>query len=140
VSDVQCTFGTNNAVDTHKHHSLTATRDTIAARLRKPEGFRGSPIFADDRQVDPLTDVSCQIRPDSTDTEELTYDLLITDFSKCGVLKRNVRICRLPNLLLSSHFYVLRSILPHGHGFLIAFLSFKFSPLLLRTLFVICKS
>ncbi|XP_023715402.1 uncharacterized protein LOC111868717 isoform X2 [Cryptotermes secundus] len=89
VSDVQCTFGSNSGVDAHKTHGLTATRDTIAARLRKPEGFKGSPIFADDRQVDPLTDVFCQIRPDVTDSEELTYDLLITDFSRCGVLKRN---------------------------------------------------
>jgi len=89
---VQCTFGSNSGLDTHKHHGLTATRDTIAARLRKPEGFRGSPIFADDRQVDPLIDVSCQIRPDKSDTEELTYNLLISDFSRCGVLKRNVSL------------------------------------------------
>jgi len=89
---VQCTFGSNSALDTHKHHSLTASRDTIAARLRKPEGFRGSPIFADDRQVDPLIDVSCQIRPDKSDPEELTYNLMISDFSRCGVLKRNVSL------------------------------------------------
>jgi hypothetical protein len=89
---VQCTFGSSSGLDTHKHHGITATRDTIAARLRKPEGFRGSPIFADDRQVDPLIDVSCQIRPDKSDTEELTYNLLISDFSRCGVLKRNVSL------------------------------------------------
>ncbi|PSN32418.1 hypothetical protein C0J52_17544, partial [Blattella germanica] len=88
-TDVQCTFASSTITETHKHHGLGATRDTIAARLRKPEGFRGSPIFADDRQVDPLTDVSCRIRPDPSDVEELTYDLLITDFSRCGVLKRN---------------------------------------------------
>ncbi|KAJ9575805.1 hypothetical protein L9F63_007346, partial [Diploptera punctata] len=86
LTDVQCTFG---STDTHKHHGIGVARDTIAARLRKPEGFRGSPIFADDRQVDPVTDPSCQIRPDPSDLEELTYDLLITDFSRCGVLKRN---------------------------------------------------
>ncbi|XP_069702001.1 uncharacterized protein [Periplaneta americana] len=89
VSDVQCTFGSNNGIDTHRHHGLGAAKDTIAAKLRKPEGFKGSPIFADDRQVDPLTDVACQIRPDLSDSEELAYDLLITDFSRCGVLKRN---------------------------------------------------
>lgn len=97
---MQCTFGSHSGLDTHKHHGLTAIRDTIAARLRKPEGFRGSPIFADDRQVDPLTDVSCQIRPDKSDPEELTYDLLISDFSRCGVLKRNVSLLLLLVLLL----------------------------------------
>lgn len=65
-------------------------RDSIAAKLRKPEGFRGSPLFADDRNVDPLMDLACQIRPDPSDPTELTYNLLITDFNRCGVLKRNV--------------------------------------------------
>nr|CAD7257884.1 unnamed protein product [Timema shepardi] len=82
VSDILCTFAS-----TTKGH--TATRDSIAARLKKPEGFRGAPLFADDRQADPITDPECQIRPDTSDVTELTYDLLVTDFSRCGVLKRN---------------------------------------------------
>ena len=109
---MQCTFGSNSGLDTHKHHGLTATRDTIAARLRKPEGFRGSPIFADDRQVDPLIDVSCQIRPDKSDPEELTYNLLISDFSRCGVLKRNVSL-HLVVLLVVCQFLKL----PHCYSF-----------------------
>lgn len=81
VSDILCTFSGMGD---------SKSRDSIAAKLRKPEGFRGSPLFADDRNADPLTDSSCQIRPDLTDATELTYNLLITDFSRCGVLKRNV--------------------------------------------------
>lgn len=81
VSEIQCTF---SGIGDGKN------RDSIAAKLRKPEGFRGSPLFADDRNADPLSDASCQIRPDHTDATELTYNLLITDFSRCGVLKRNV--------------------------------------------------
>lgn len=62
----------------------------LSARLRKPEGFKGTPLFADDRAVDPLTDPVCQIKPDLTDVTRLTYNLMITDFNRCGVLKRNV--------------------------------------------------
>lgn len=67
-------------------------KDMLSARLRKPEGFKGTPLFADDRAVDPLSDPVCQIRPDITDVSRLTFNLLITDFSRCGVLKRNVSI------------------------------------------------
>ena len=66
------------------------TRDSIVATLRKPEGFKGHPLFADDRGVDPETDKSCQIIPDSADPMGLKYNLKITDFARCGVLKRNV--------------------------------------------------
>lgn len=52
-------------------------------------GFKGAPIFADDRAVDPETDAFCRIKPDRNDPTELNYDLKITDFSRCGVLKRN---------------------------------------------------
>ncbi|XP_026464888.1 uncharacterized protein LOC113367501, partial [Ctenocephalides felis] len=67
----------------------SVSRDSIVARLRKPEGFRGNPLFADDRAVDPETDPTCQIRPDLTDPTGLGYYLRITDFGRCGVLKRN---------------------------------------------------
>ncbi|KAJ2943734.1 hypothetical protein O0L34_g16862 [Tuta absoluta] len=67
----------------------SATRDSVTALLRKPEGFRGAPLFADDRATDPLVDPICQIRPEAEDPTGLLYRLRITDFSRCGVLKRN---------------------------------------------------
>ncbi|XP_063235699.1 uncharacterized protein LOC134538366 [Bacillus rossius redtenbacheri] len=82
VSDIQCSFASSAP-------GHAAGKDSIAARLRKPEGFRGHPLFADDRQVDPLSDQACRIRPDPADPTELTYDLLVSDFGRCGVLKRN---------------------------------------------------
>lgn len=83
MTDIQCSFGSGlNA----------AGRESIVALLRKPEGFRGAPLFADDRAVAAESDPSCQIRPDSSDPTGLLYRLRITDFSRCGVLKRNVRI------------------------------------------------
>lgn len=78
VSDIRCTFATTGG-----------SRDSISAKLRKPEGFRGSPLFADDRAVDPVSDKECQIRPDPADTTKLMYTLLVSDFSRCGVLRRN---------------------------------------------------
>ena len=64
----------------------------MTARLRKPEGFEGTPIFADDRKVDPLRNPECQIRPDIADKDGLIYRLLITDLDKCGVLIKNVSL------------------------------------------------
>ncbi|XP_044736948.1 uncharacterized protein LOC123298913 [Chrysoperla carnea] len=87
VTDIQCTFATN-PINTNTITAPTG-RDSIIARLKKPEGFRGNPLFADDRSVDPETDLQCQIRPDPQDSTGLTYNLRITDFSRCGVLKRN---------------------------------------------------
>lgn len=86
VTDIQCTFSNNGAPMT------SLVKDSIIARLKKPDGFKGSPLFADDRGVDPEMDPSCQIRPDRLDQTGLAYNLKITDFSRCGVLKRNVRI------------------------------------------------
>lgn len=87
VSDIQCTF-MNEARRADK--GIVGTRDSITAKLRKPEGFKGSPLFADDRGVDPLNDPICQIRPDPTDLTHHTYLLVVSDFTRCGVLKRNV--------------------------------------------------
>lgn len=81
MSEIQCSFA-----------SSSSTADMITARLKKPVGFKGSPLFADDRGVHPDTDRACSIRPESSDPENLSYTLKITDFSRCGVLKRNVRI------------------------------------------------
>ena len=62
----------------------------MTARVRKPEGFKGTPIFADDRKIDPFTDESCQIRPDPSDPTGLMYNMKITDLDQCGVLIKNV--------------------------------------------------
>ncbi|XP_060535294.1 uncharacterized protein LOC132707445 [Cylas formicarius] len=80
VTEIQCTFASN----TH-----AAIKDTIVARLRKPEGFKGHPLFADDRAVDPDSDPVCQIRQDVADPSGHRYNLKVTDFGRCGVLKRN---------------------------------------------------
>ncbi|CAG9561292.1 unnamed protein product [Danaus chrysippus] len=79
VTDIQCTFATTGS----------GIRDSVSALLRKPEGFRGAPLFADDRATDPIADPVCQIRPEPEDPTGLLYRLRITDFTKCGVLKRN---------------------------------------------------
>lgn len=81
VSDIQCSFAT----------SSSTTVDMITARLKKPAGFKGSPLFADDRNAHPETDRACSIRPESSDPDNIAYTLKITDFSRCGVLKRNVK-------------------------------------------------
>ena len=84
VGDIECSFG---RVGVEKNRK---TNERLTARLRKPEGFEGTPIFADDRKVDPLRDPECQIRPDIADKDGLIYRLLITDLDKCGVLIKNV--------------------------------------------------
>lgn len=81
VSEIQCSFATTSS----------STADMITARLKKPVGFKGSPLFADDRGVHPDTDRACSIRSDSNEPDNIAYTLKITDFSRCGVLKRNVR-------------------------------------------------
>nr|XP_023015712.1 uncharacterized protein LOC111505174 [Leptinotarsa decemlineata] len=80
VAEIQCTFASS---------TNTGSTDSIIAKLRKPDGFKGNPIFADDRGVDPEIDSSCQIRQDSSDPSATRYNLKIMDFSRCGVLKRN---------------------------------------------------
>ncbi|KAL3285289.1 hypothetical protein HHI36_019399 [Cryptolaemus montrouzieri] len=82
VTEIQCTFASSTV-------NGASSRDSIVAKLRKPDGFKGHPLFADDRGVNPETDILCQIRPDLTDPTSLRYNLRITDFSRCGVLKRN---------------------------------------------------
>ncbi|CAH0584355.1 unnamed protein product [Chrysodeixis includens] len=79
VTDIQCTFASGGS----------GLRDSVTALLRKPEGFRGAPLFADDRATDPVTDPVCQVRPEPEDPTGLLYRLRITDFTRCGVLKRN---------------------------------------------------
>nr|XP_050853956.1 uncharacterized protein LOC127065539 [Vespula vulgaris] len=76
ISDIQCS-GAGSAAD------------LLTAKIRRPIGFRGAPLFADDRSANPLIDIHCQIRPDPNDPQEDNYFLKVTDFSRCGVLKRN---------------------------------------------------
>lgn len=77
VSDIQCS-GAGSAAD------------LLTAKIKRPVSFRGAPLFADDRSANPLTDIHCQIRPDPNDPQEDNYFLKVTDFSRCGILKRNV--------------------------------------------------
>ncbi|XP_040166205.1 uncharacterized protein LOC120901908 isoform X2 [Anopheles arabiensis] len=79
VTDIQCSFASQGS----------NLGDIITAKLKKPIGFKGAPLFADDRAVNPEADFACSIKQDRKDVSELAYDLKITDFSRCGVLKRN---------------------------------------------------
>lgn len=79
VSEIQCSFASPG----------TTLGDMITAKLKKPIGFKGHPLFADDRSVNPDNDYSCTIKPDRADPSEMNYELKITDFTRCGVLKRN---------------------------------------------------
>ncbi|KAK0162260.1 hypothetical protein PV327_008612 [Microctonus hyperodae] len=76
ISDIQCS-------------ATTVTPDLLTAKIKRPLGFKGSPLFADDRAADPLTDIHCQIRPVTNHPDEDNYLLKVTDFSRCGILKRN---------------------------------------------------
>lgn len=80
VSEIQCSFAAQGST----------LGDVITAKLKKPIGFKGHPLFADDRSVNPDIDYSCTIKPDRSEVSELNYELKITDFTRCGVLKRNV--------------------------------------------------
>ncbi|XP_065086182.1 uncharacterized protein LOC135708139 [Ochlerotatus camptorhynchus] len=79
VTDIQCSFASQGS----------NLGDIITAKLKKPIGFKGAPLFADDRAVNPEGDFACSIKQDRKDASELSFDLKITDFSRCGVLKRN---------------------------------------------------
>lgn len=79
VTDIQCSFSSQGSV----------VGDSITATLKKPQGFKGAPLFADDRNVNPEADYTCAIKQDPDDPTELTYSLSILDFTRCGVLRRN---------------------------------------------------
>ncbi|XP_076755167.1 uncharacterized protein LOC143425957 [Xylocopa sonorina] len=76
ISDIQC-------------NGAGSAADLLTAKIKRPVGFRGAPLFADDRSANPLTDIHCQIKPDPNDLQEDNYFLKVTDFSRCGILKRN---------------------------------------------------
>ena len=77
VTDIDCQYGGQ------------AEDGIISAKLRKPEGFQGVPIFADDRAIDPETSEVCSIQRSKEDVTGLVYNLNVTDFSSCGVVLRN---------------------------------------------------
>jgi len=62
----------------------------LTARLRKPEGFAGDPVFADARRAGDRSQRHCRIRPDQRDEQGLIYDLQVDDLDECGVVKKNV--------------------------------------------------
>lgn len=80
VSDIQCSFSITES----------AGQNFITAKLKRPPGFKGDPLFADERSTNPDTDYSCTIKRDPNDTQQLAYNLKIIDFNRCGVLNRNV--------------------------------------------------
>jgi hypothetical protein len=93
-------------------------KELLTARLRRPDGFRGTPIFADDRgspfplpnnallpdhfggDVDDLS--PCSIYPDPLEPSGRVFVLKVTDFSRCGVLKRDVSIDAVYTIRVSS--------------------------------------
>jgi hypothetical protein len=56
VGEIECSFGEISLDNNSRIHQK------LTAKLKKPEGFKGSPIFADERKVDPSLDPNCQIR------------------------------------------------------------------------------
>ena len=79
VADVQCYLG-----------DIYGKNQRMVARLRKPENFRGHPVFADDLKVNPRNDIHCQIVPEIGDVSARIYRLIIDDFSRCGVTRHSV--------------------------------------------------
>ncbi len=86
MADISCSFREGE----EEEKPFEDSNELLTARLRKPDGFRGAPIFADARQVDGATDGQCRITGDPKDPQGLTYDLRVTDLDKCGVLRKNV--------------------------------------------------
>ena len=85
VADIECSFG-EISVESKQQR----INQKLTAKLRKPDGFKGSPIFADERKVDPANHPDCQIRQDEADPKGITYALKINDLTQCGVVIRNV--------------------------------------------------
>ena len=102
VGDIECSFGKVGIENNRK------INERLTAKLRKPEGFKGTPIFADDRRVDPARNPVCQIRPDLADAERRIYRLVITDLDECGVLIKNVRSTLNSYIQFPKHVYIYR--------------------------------
>ncbi|XP_013792259.1 uncharacterized protein LOC106476135, partial [Limulus polyphemus] len=78
VSNIKC----------HERASASGS-DILTATLKKPPGFRGHPVFADNRHIDPKKHKFCQILSDKDDPKEMTYYLSISDFSECPLHEEN---------------------------------------------------
>lgn len=83
VADVKCVMETIGP---------SGGNQRLFARLRKPENFRGHPLFADDPQINPFKHELCQILPDPIDLTGRIYRLDIKDFSRCGVTHHGVSL------------------------------------------------
>lgn len=92
VADVQCTFSTVGS----------DIEDLITATLKRPAGFKGSPMFADDRIGVKEPNPHCIISRDTSDEDDRTYNLRINDFTRCGVLKRNVSTLKRCCIIISD--------------------------------------
>ena len=100
VSNILCSYG-----ELSLENNLRVEQ-VLSATLKKPANFKGSPIFADDRSINPEKDSVCQIRSDPN--SDLKYQLLITDLDACGVVIKNgfinVRVWfpKLPGVVMMS--------------------------------------
>ncbi len=88
VADVKCNLYGDSA--TGAAISLVGPKQQLVARLKKPEYFRGHPLFADDLKVNPRNDPYCSIVSEPGDISGRIYRLTITDLSRCGVTHHSV--------------------------------------------------
>ncbi|XP_067135091.1 uncharacterized protein [Centruroides vittatus] len=72
----------------HDTNSLGGA-EVFTAVLKKPEGFRGHPIFAENRNIRAAADEECQIREDKTNPSNVVYRLKVSDYVKCPVERKN---------------------------------------------------
>lgn len=87
VADVKChLYGDPESAS----GTTISPKQKMVARLKKPEYFRGHPLFADDLKVNPYTDPYCSIVPESGDKSARIYRLTITNLSRCGVTHHSV--------------------------------------------------
>ena len=85
MADVKCFQlydPTNSGSGSNKVHPYP---QQMGARLKKPENFRGHPLFADDHRVNPISDRECSIVAEPNDSAGRIYRMLISNFSRCGV-------------------------------------------------------
>lgn len=91
MADVKChLYGDAVAETTVFPYSEGTSKEKMVARLKKPEYFRGHPLFADDLKVNPYNDPYCSIVPEPGDKTGRIYRLIITDLSRCGVTHHGV--------------------------------------------------
>ncbi|XP_023239599.1 uncharacterized protein LOC111638168 [Centruroides sculpturatus] len=72
----------------HDTNSLGGA-EVFTAVLKKPDGFKGHPIFAENRNIRAAADEECQIREDKTNPSNVVYRLKVSDYVKCPVERKN---------------------------------------------------